>query len=183
MKLCTTGPATATDFRSFLELEISLMDIPAPPWQAPCVLNFKTLISSSAAWPWPYSCAASKVSDALLPSKTVSLESVEGMLIRIQFSEFLSPTCSGAICTGNLFLSKSICHPEFLVLRFSDWRSGNVLYIGLDGCALCSPKLHSAFILGVIPSWMQEQAFLLVKKNQQPEYLFHSLLHMYREWG
>lgn len=84
--------------------------------------------------------------------KLFPLESVEGMLIRIQFSEFLSATCSGAICTGNLFLSKSICHPEFLVLRFSDWRSGNVLYIGLDGCALCSPKLHSAFILGVIPS-------------------------------
>lgn len=29
---------------------------------------------------------------------------------------------------------------------------------------------------------MQEQAFLLVKKNQQPQNLFQSLLHMYREW-
>lgn len=37
IKLCTA--ASATDLRSFLELGIPLMDIPASPFQAPCVLK------------------------------------------------------------------------------------------------------------------------------------------------
>lgn len=111
-------------------------------------LSLKTHISISPAW--LCSCATSKVFAALLPSKTrVSSQDWQGDAD--YDSVFWIPKCYlfwGSLCWQS-FLSKSICPPEFLILWFSDWRNAHVLYIGLDGCALCSPKLHSTFISSV----------------------------------